>query len=39
MVEPDESRDWALHDRQAKLIIGALLTLQVLLLLSTLLWA
>ena len=39
MVEPDETKDWALHDRQAKLIIGSLLTLQILLLLSTLLWA
>ena len=33
-----EHEDWALDDRDAKLIIGAMLALQVTLLLSTLLW-
>lgn len=33
-----EYEDWALDDRAAKLIIGTMLTLQVLLLLSTMLW-
>ena len=35
----DDHRDWALNDRDAKILIGVMLALQVMLLLSTMLWA
>ena len=39
MTTDDEHRYWALNDRHAKIIIiGVMLTLQMLFLLSTMLW-